>query len=224
MSFNDLPDELLLIIVGKLDYHDIKRCMRVSKRLNIITKDRSFDRKLFRERDVVPPGGDFNIEELELHPLLDDVDCTNTKVEDCYVRTEDDWEDWKVITEYPVAEKEYATSPPVNQFRLRVGNFPTMVFKRKDGSGFTALTLVDAVCRFFDTANTYGILYKDACPWIFDKSSQDPEWKPPEDRTAKWIELMGRRNGWTGFNYIGQDHDGCLFLEALSFDSWYTIM
>ena len=70
MSFNDLPDELLLIIVGKLDYHDIKRCMRVSKRLNIITKDRSFDRKLFRERDVVPPGGDFKIDQHQSGGLL----------------------------------------------------------------------------------------------------------------------------------------------------------
>ena len=202
MSFNDLPDELLLIIVGKLDYYNIKKCMRVSKRLNTITQDRSFNRKLFRERDVVSAGGDFNVADVKIHPLVQNTSCTNSDPKHCYLYTEGDCENWKNVTEYAATRKEYATSPPMNQIRFKILHWPSTGIKRKDGGGVTVLDLIGAICRFFDMDDIYGVTLKEACGWLWvadlTGDGPDPDFEPPKNRVAKHVEVLGMRDGWTG--------------------------
>ncbi|KPV71976.1 uncharacterized protein RHOBADRAFT_56119 [Rhodotorula graminis WP1] len=68
---SQLPAELLLMILGQLDYFDLKRVRRVCKAFDTLVKDPKFDRVLFRQ-GVKPlkPG-----QKVALHPILDLVDC-----------------------------------------------------------------------------------------------------------------------------------------------------
>ena len=114
----------------------------------------------------------------------------------------------------------------MNVVCFRILDWPSTAIKRKDGGGVTVLDLVAAICRFFNSPNCQGISLRAACPWDFDPNfdwigdGPDPNFKAPKDRTAKYIEMLGDRNGWTGFERVLKDRAGRLLLHTVHFDSW----
>ena len=145
------PPGIWLKVMSYLDYQDLKTCMDVSKTHQALTEHATFDRTLFRSKQVVTVSKPFRAADVRLNPLFQHMmyECTGD-IEDVEFYNWDGNYEPDRLMDSDEAE-EHATDPAVDELRVRVHDWRPVVIKNK--RGVTVLEVMEALCRFFKKEN-----------------------------------------------------------------------
>lgn len=216
MTTTSVPLELWLEIFHRLDYHDLKRCMGVSKHFRaILLGSPSLDRILFRGSLPANPAL-ITFAELELHPLFNHLcyGCSNNIDDVLLFLPPTATEKFPAMTlKQCTASKEHATSPPVTKMTIKHASYP--VSKTTNKHGVTVLQVMQTICRHFGTKVGRGIRLSHL------EYYDDIEPGSKEDRVATREDLLGDHRAWNGLSkYQARiNSDGSVQLTIGSFDS-----
>lgn len=210
IDMENLPREVLLAILRKLDYIDLKNCFRVCSIFKQLLESRTFDARLFRS-SVVERLQESDMAFLELHPAFDyfKFECAADVRQVHYYSISETRYDLESST----VAGELASSPGVPVMRLQVHRFP--VFFARNKQGVTVLDVYQAMCDFFSTSPKGDI---DAVSHSGKSPDWDADWDPA-DTAAIYFDFLFDHCVFVGWTEKLLDAQGRLVLRAYLFDS-----
>ncbi|BGO93370.1 hypothetical protein NBRC10512_005537 [Rhodotorula toruloides] len=194
------PDEVWYLILDELDYIGLHRMAGVAKRFQKLVKDTRFDDRLFRTKAPkrLKPGT-----LVAIHPLLNETICIFTdKKPVTYADIDRNSE--RTAFDYPAAE-EFATNPACSVMLVHLNTSKALPVT--DRNGVKVKRLLQRLSWYWNAKPPLDIRYT-----VASQLELDPE-------KVGWIDTLGDRCGWAGWEFGKVEDDGSVHLHANWYDS-----